>query len=360
MTQNTYIFRGKIQAVEPLSTASKDLVDQGKKIYGANSPTPVPSFDTADGQRLYFPATGLRGTLRRALRDILRDNLISRGSKGLLLDEHYFLTLGGIKGSGAEQRSTVAMEQEWRKRNVLLSLFGAGDAGVLNFVTGISAVGNAICTTNSKPMTLSGTRTDDLYRDRKGLSYLVDSEINELIQRSEGNAKASAIRKEIGAKEVALRKAKRNDDDTTQIEADLSELNTKLDKTLKDSKASSVSVGMPLAGYQAIPPMSIMDHTLKLFNATPQELGAMLATLDKFSLNPVVGAHKSSGCGEIKAQYEVLKITDSGPVLIGKIALGGFDRMTATEQTDEYTTAVQAFNDYLTSDDFDISVPHTL
>lgn len=357
----TYIIKGTIESIEPLATASKDLVDFGKKVYGANTPVPVPSFDNENGKHLYFPATGLRGTLRRALRDVLRDNLISRGANGLLLDEHYLLTLGGIKGSGAEQRSTVKMEEEWRKRNVLLSLFGAGDAGVLNFVSGKSSVGNAICSSIVKPMHISGVRTDDLFRSREGLSFLVDSEVSELIARAEGNSKASVIRKEIGAKEVELRKAKREDIDTSSIQSELTKLNEKLEKTLKDSNATSVSVGMPLAGFQAIPPYTSMEHTIKLFNATQEELGGMFAALNQLSLNPIVGAHRAVGCGEIKADYEVFKVTEQGLQGFALLTIGGFIPMQViTSESDEFEAASKAFAAYLSGEDFDISVPYAI
>lgn len=357
---NTYILVGKVEAVEPLATASKDLVDMGKKLYGAYSPVPVPSFNTAEGKRLYFPATGLRGSLRRALRDVLRDKHIERGAKGLLLDEHYLLTLGGIKGSGAEQRSTVAMVDEWRERNVLLSLFGAGDAGVLGFMAGKSSVGNAICEAGVAPMTLSGARSDDLFRDRGGLEFLVESEINELVARSEGNAKASVLRKEISQKQIGLRNLKREGGDATKLEAELVKLNEKLEETLKTSNASSVSVGMPLSGFDAIPPFSVMEHTIKLHNVQPQELGGMLAALNKFSLKPVVGAHKSTGCGEIKATYEVLKVTDQGRVSVGEVSLGGFEPMQVIRSTEELSNAIEAFKVYLEGEDFDISVPYAI
>lgn len=358
--KNTFIIRGTIEAQSPLATANKELIDQGKKLYGAYSPIPVPSFDSAKGKSLYFPATGLRGTLRRALRDIMRDNLIKRGSEGLLLDEHYFLTLGGIKGSGPENRSTVAQEEHWRIRNVLLSLFGAGDAGALNFVTGKLAIDNAICEPNLSPMTIAGTRTDDLYRDRTGLNFLVSSELKELVTRAEGNTAASAIRKQINSAEIKLRTAKRNDTETQPIQDELNELNEKLEKTLKASNASSVSVGMPLAGFQAIPPFSVMDHKIKLFNATAVELGGMLAALGKLSLNPTVGGHIALGCGEIKANYDVLKVTADGLVKLASIEIGGFEPMTVAEQTEEFDQAIKAFADYLDSEDFDISIPHAL
>lgn len=360
-TKKTYILRGTLTAIEPLATASKELVDEGKKIYGANSPVPVPSFHTQEGTHLYFPATGLRGTLRRALRDVVRQNLIKRGSEGLLIDEHYLLTLGGIKGAGAEDRSSVKQEEEWRTRNVLLSLFGAGDAGFLSFVQGKTSIANAICSASIKPMAITGARTNDLFANREGLDFLADSEIDNLVARAAGNAKASAIRKEIGLKTAALQKAKRaGDDDTDALTQDIEKLNASLDKTLKDSKASSVSVGMPLAGFQAIPPYSIMDHTIKIFNATAEELGGMIAALNQFSLNPTIGAHRAVGCGEVKAQYTMFEVTATGSHPIASIAVGGYMPMEVSNQTDSFDSAVNAFNAYLESDDFDLSVPYAL
>lgn len=359
-TKKTYILRGTLTAIEPLATASKELIDEGKKLYGANSPVPVPSFHTQDGTHLYFPATGLRGTLRRALRDVVRSNLIQRGSKGLLIDEHYLLTLGGIKGAGAEDRSSVKQEEEWRNRNVLLSLFGAGDAGFLSFVQGKTSIANAVCSASTQPMVMTGARTNDLFANKEGLDFLADSEIDNLIARAAGNAKASGIRKEIGKKTAELQQAKRSGEDTDAIAQDIEKLNASLDKTLKDSKASSVSVGMPLAGFQAIPPYSIMDHSIKVFNATPEELGGMIAALNQLSLNPIIGAHKATGCGEIKAQYKVIEVTSTGSQCIANISIGNYEPMTVSDQSVPFDQAVSAFKAYLESDQFDLSVPYAL
>ena len=70
-----------------------------------------------------FPSTGIRGALRRRARDLVRNAAIAAtgNETPFTLDEHYFLTLGGIKGEGAQERSTVAMEEEWRRKNPLLS-----------------------------------------------------------------------------------------------------------------------------------------------------------------------------------------------------------------------------------------------
>ncbi len=125
----TFVIEGTVTSEQPLATCSKDLRD----IEGVDlKPTPVPSTTIGKGQRLMFPGSGLRATLRRAARDVVRKRVISLtgNAKPFSLDQHYFLTLGGIKGAGKQERGGVAMMAACRAANPLISMFGAGDAGV--------------------------------------------------------------------------------------------------------------------------------------------------------------------------------------------------------------------------------------
>lgn len=70
-----YIFEGTMVAEQPLATCSAALNESNG---GKGKPLPVPSVTTPKGIRLMFPATGIRGKLRRALRDILRAKLIEK------------------------------------------------------------------------------------------------------------------------------------------------------------------------------------------------------------------------------------------------------------------------------------------
>ncbi|MBP3062040.1 CRISPR type IV/AFERR-associated protein Csf2 [Ectopseudomonas chengduensis] len=358
-----YVFEGEIKAEQPLATCSAALKEAEERVRGKNSPTPVPFINTAAGRRLMFPATGIRGKLRRALRDVLRENLILRtgNEKPLSLNEHYLLTLGGVKGGEATDKSSVSQEAEWRKNNVLLSLFGAGDAGFLGMVHGRLAVGNAICESVSSPVVFSGARTDDLYRDRGQIEFLSAADVEALIAQAEGNRDASAIKGQIRAldKERKAARAEKNADRVTQLTQEIERLEAEV-KGVKEEAGVKNSVGMPLAGWEAIPAGAVMLQRFILNNASFEELGALLAALDQFSLMPTLGAHFAAGCGLVSARWEVFKVSPGvGKVSQGVLVLEPFSGALTVEapQGSELFLARKAFQEYLGSEHFNLSVP---
>lgn len=356
-----YIFEGTMVAEQPLATCSAALNESNG---GKGKPLPVPSVTTPKGIRLMFPATGIRGKLRRALRDILRAKLIeiTGNEKPLTLDEHYLLTLGGIKGGGTSDRSTVAMDAEWRNRNVLLSLFGAGDAGVLGFMQGRLSVGNAICSEVSRPVVFSGARTDDLYRDKEQVSYLSDEDVSTLIARAKGNRDASVVKRDLASKEKALKTAQKSNDEEAakQLAAEIETLKNEIVSIKAESGTGDNSVGMPLAGWEAIPAGASMDHRLILAGSNQVELGAVLAAIGQFSAMPVIGAHFAAGCGLVSGEWEVFKAQPGkGKVSLGIVLLKPFECAAVIEAPadSELHAATQAFAAYLDSDLLNLSIP---
>lgn len=355
-----YVLEGEIKAEQPLATCSAALKEAEG---GKGKPIPVPHMQTPEGKRLYFPATGIRGKLRRSLRDILRANEIQRtgNAKPLSLDQHYLLTLGGIKGSGETDKASVDQEALWRERNVLLSLFGAGDAGYMGMVHGRLAVGNAICETVSQPHIFSGVRSDDLYRDRSQIEFLSPADISALVAQSQGNRDASAIKREIAALDKA-RKAARTAKETDRVDAlsaQIEQLETDM-QNVKTETGAKMSVGMPLDGWQAIPVGAVMRHRFMLNNATAVELGALLAALDHFSAMPVIGAHFAAGCGLVSARWELFKaVPGEGKTSLGVLVLEPFSGALTIEAPadSEVFAARKAFQNYLTGDQFNLSIP---
>lgn len=359
----TYVFEGKLIARQPLSTCSKELKDADARL-GANRPLPIPQVQTPKGTRLMFPGTGIRGGFRRALRDVLRDGLIKATDNPtpLSLDEHYFLTLGGIKAKGDEDKSSVTLEAQWRENNPLLSLFGAGAAGVLSFVQGKLSVGNAICVDVSEPLVISGARTNDLYRDRSQVQFLSQEDIETLVARATGNRDSSVIKRAIKKAEADLKLAKKaKDDELIQAaQAQIEELQVELKSVQEESGTEGNSVGMPLAGFKAIPPEAEMSHRMVLSGGNEVELGAMLAMLGRFSYQPLLGAHIAVGCGQVAGQWEVFKNQpDVKPVSIGTISFEPYDSVLTINAPDngELLKAKAAFLELLAKNAFDLSIP---
>lgn len=346
--KKTYIFEGTIFSEQPLATCSKDLMDREGVQDG---PVPVPSCSTELGKRLMFPGTGIRGTLRRKTRDAIRKRVseITGKEKPFTLDEIYLATLGGIKGKGAEDKNSVAHIAEWRAKNPQLSIFGAGDAGFLNFVDGNLSVGNAICIEACRPEIFSGARTDEFYRDKSQVNYLTEDDVHDLIARSKGNNESSRLKKHIDVLKKSLLKARKdgNREEAERLEAEIADADGK--------KSDSNSVGMPLAGFMAIPEGQKLRHRMILTQTTEVELGLMLAGLDEFSRFPIIGAHFATGCGLVSAEWMVYEAGPSGKVEIGVVKAGDFSPITL--DGGKLNSAFEAFENFMHSKQWNFSIP---
>lgn len=354
--KKVFVFEGAITSEQPLATCSKSLLDSEG---GENKPTPIPSCNTKMGKRLMFPATGLRGALRRAVRDAVRNRVIeiTGNEKPFSLDECYLHTLGGIKGKGEEERKSVAHDAEWRVKNPLLSLFGAGDAGFLGFMTGNISIGNAICIDDCKADIFSGARTDEFYRDRAQVEYLSDDDIGMLIKRAKGGKTSSEINGQVKKLEIELKKAIKAGDSEKEasMKAVLSNLSEQLSEVKESSGTSDNSIGRPLAGWQTIPQGQELSHRMILAQSDDIELGLVLAGLDVFSRLSMIGAHFASGCGLVSARWTVYEIDKIGKIEIGNISIGDFSPIQITGE--KLNTAFVAFEEFMANKKWDFSIP---
>ncbi len=363
----TYVFEGTITAEQPLATCSAALKKAEEARRGDKfAAMPVPYIQTELGRRLMFPATGIRGKMRRTLRDVLREALIKRtgDEKPLTLRQHYMLTLGGVKGTEEIDRASVAHQALWRDKNPLLSLFGAGDAGDLGFMTGRLSVGNAICIDSCEPSVFSGARSDDVYRDRQQLEFLSEGEIATLISMSQGNRDRSVIDGKLKKALAALKKLAKSGSDLSGIEklqAEVAGYESELERMKGATQENiSVSAGMPLAGYEAIPVGSKMSHRMILSNANLVELGALLASIEQMSLSPLLGGHIAQGCGLTSMSWEVFSVRQGeGKRSIGSVSFEPFAGALTMQGPDagDLVAAKNAFSGFLTGDVFDLSVP---
>lgn len=294
--KRTYVLEGVICSESPLAVCSAALKDT----VGKDAPTPVPV--NVHGQP-YLPATTIRGSLRRACAEVLRQAL---GIK-LSLDEYFLAVIGGVKGAGEESKTSVALEKEWREKNPLLSLFGAGDAGVLGFVGGHLSMGNAVAPVGIKPEHFSGVRSDDLYRNPEGLEKLNDEEVKKLVAQALASRDRSKTKAKIDHLKALVKSAKKAKQDTAELDAEIA--------SLEDSLDGGVAVGMPLVGYLAIPENVEMKHRMVLIQATELELSLLLAGLNFLMVNdPFIGAHRATGCGLISGEWSLKVSGENEPL----------------------------------------------
>jgi hypothetical protein len=352
----TFVIEGTVTSEQPLATCSKDLHD----LEGVDQkPTPVPSTTIGKGRRLMFPGSGLRATLRRAARDVVRKRVISLtgNAKPFSLDQHYFLTLGGIKGAGKQERGGVAMMAACRAANPLISMFGAGDAGVLGFVDGNLSIGNAICKEYCEAVIFSGARTDDLYRDKSQIAFLSDADLDTLVRRAKGGKVRSELAAQMKMLEKEAKKALRagTAEQELALRGKLAELEARLKTVKEESGSGDVAIGMPLAGWQAIPQGQEMDHRMILKRSSQVELGLLLAALDEFARFPVIGAHYATGCGLVSAEWEFFEVGEDGRRSIGRAGFEPFGKLEI--DTGKLYEARQAFEQFMLSKAWDFSIP---
>lgn len=355
MSHKTYVFEGRLVAEQPLATCSKDLLDrEGKK----NQPTPIPTTQTAQGERLMFPASGIRGGLRRACRDVVRECVINKtgNDKPFDLDTHFLLSLGGIKGAGEEDKASVTRIAELRTQNPLINLFGAGDAGTAGFVSGRLGVGNAICEEPLEPVVFSGARSDDIYRDPDQADFLSNADLIRLTDMASGNRELSRLKAEATKLRRSFYEAREsgNAESVQTISDQMDALDTKM-ASIREESGSKNSVGMPLAGWKAIPQGAVMGQRMVMRRATDVDLGLFLATLNRFGLEPLLGAHYANGNGLVSGAWTVYEVTTAGKKEVGSVEMQPFD--TIMVSGDLLLAAQQAFDAFIEQGEWNFNVP---
>jgi hypothetical protein len=203
----------------------------------------------------------------------------------------------------------------------------------------------------------SGARTDDLYRDRSQISYLSDVDLDTLVQRAKGGRARSELAAQIKALEKDAKKAMRNGtaEQESAIREKIAELDARLKAVKEESGTSDVAIGMPLAGWQAIPQGQEMDHRMILRRSNQIELGLLLASLDEFARFPVLGAHYATGCGLVSAEWEFFEVGDEGRRAIGRASFEPFGKLEL--DTAKLKEARLAFEQFMVSKDWDFAIP---
>lgn len=251
----------------------------------------------------YFPASGIRGALRRAARDSLFA-LLKDTKWGLVL--HRLLTIGGVSTSGPENSINISAIQAFRERNPLISLFGATSGPNIPWVEGCLSVGHAIPSQPFTPLIVTGVRTDPVRRKPSEITMLDEASASAFNDICNASRTVSKLKRQIEDIEADIKKARKASDDAllsnkTQQVADLK----KQLKQAVDIAGTSVSIQMPLSGYEAIPPMMPLNQRIVGRNLTMVELGLLVSALRRFAKDPLLGAHQAHGCGIVRCEWEV-------------------------------------------------------
>lgn len=340
----TYMFDGMMTARAQLATCGPSL-NASKK--DKNDPTPIPTFANAKGTFMYMPGAGMRSKLRGAATMITLAAARARGGMPILLKDAQYLRLGGIKQAGTEEEFNSLEHEKLLASNPLISVFGASTP----WVTGKIMVSHLSCVdpvSVVKPMQVDGTRTSMLRRNPGIMEFLDPTAVKDYQSQVEGVKDSVAFKKELKALEDQIKSARKTAPET------LDDLKSKLNALKKDDDSRKVvSEQQPLPGYLAIPPGSELTSTIRLLNATQIELGCLIASLEQFALNPLLGAHMAHGAGEVEATWQVRA---AGGREVGTVTVEPFIGLKVDGQ--ELIDAKAAFEDFLrTSDLFEPRAP---
>lgn len=321
--RNTFRFIGHITAVTSLTVTRPDE--------GFPSPPNSPFKLSRKAGRLprmgalreetpvYFPATSLRGAIRRAGRNMIRRAVIKQTGKQTpwSVDTHYMLTQGVDTTNRTLNEKTagvIGVEHQLRDANPFLSLFGRWK------LPGHLGIDNAIPeNTDCVYVEGRGARSNDFTRDPEQIQFLSTDEALRLKRILEQDALAAEETGEIDQQIKQLKKDLRSENDSDEkeeIKHQIDELEARR-KAVKGAKeGAQESIQRPLEGFEAIIPGTRLMHSMSVENASLLELGLFLACLREFSRKPRVGGHRNLNCGEIKAEWAVRYWPEDAPSAI--------------------------------------------
>ena len=269
--------------------------------------------DEGRAQRTVFmPAAQLRGRIRHeAALAVMRGK-----GEPVKLEEAYMLALGqDLRPEEDNEPEAIRLGDQikFRQDNPFLDLFGTWKVASRLFVSHLLPEANVY------PDRFSHIRRD-LDTNENVFEQLPDEEISRFYDRQQAQSQASKAGGMIKATETALRKA-RKDKDTALVD----ELEAKLEdlKNLKkEHKGDDESENTKhLVELQAIPAGITLMGKLIVQKATAADITTIVAAIDGISHNPMFGAQRARGCGEIAGKARVVA-ADGEP--LATIEFGGF------------------------------------
>lgn len=287
----------------------------------ARLPRMAKFFDVVDGNSVnnmdyvpYFPASSIRGAIRRACRNVVFD-LMSDTKWGLEL--HRLLTIGGVSTSGPEGDINIGVIQELRNRNPLISLFGATSGPNNPWIEGFLSIGHAIPSSPFVPPIVTGVRTDPVRRNPEEITMLDETSASAIDEIFNAGRMVSKLKRQIDQLNTDLKAAKKANNSviTTEITAQITDLTDKLNDAAAKS-GTSVSIQLPLSGYEVIPPSLPLNQRIIARSVSLVELGLLVAGLRRFAKDPLLGAHQAHGCGIARCEWDVTIGDITGKVIL--------------------------------------------
>ena len=250
----------------------------------------------------YLPATTLRGFLRRAV--VTRDMEKAKdGGEPYTLQRAYSELIGQDSASEKQAGEIDLVEiRKAREKSPVIDLFGSG-LGVASRLR----VGHFLPRENVYvlPEQYPGVRKD--LGDTDGvLDLLGDADADRYLGRSDANSRRAAAESVVKSLAGKIRAAKRKDQRTEDLEAELVEAKKLAEKHKQEMGDMQVSSRTLAAGYWALPAGLDLIGRIVVMDARERDLDMIEYGLDRLSRSPVLGAQSARGCGEIEGVFKVL------------------------------------------------------
>lgn len=261
---------------------------------------------------VFMPAAQLRGRIRHEAA------LATMRGKGepVKLEEAYMLALGqDLRPEEDKEPEAIRLGDQikFRQNNPFLDLFGTWKVASRLFVSHLLPEANVY------PDRFSHIRRD-LDTNEEVFEQLSDEETDRFYDRQEAQSQASKAGGMIKATETALRKARKDSDKALvdELEAKLEDLKNLKKEHKGDDESENTK---HLVELQAIPAGITLTGKLIIQKATANDVITIVSALDGISQNPMFGAQRARGCGEVAGKASVLAA--DGEVL-ATIEFGGF------------------------------------
>lgn len=309
----TIVINAILTTVAPLSIALPNPEgQQGNKFN--NFPLLTRGIDS-EGNKLqtgYLPATTVRGFLRRAIVTEQMQRAAAAG-KHYKLQEAYQDLIGQDTASESKDDIDLIKLRQLREDNAVLDLFGAG-LGIKSRLL----VSHFMPRHNVLPEVTTGVRKD--LEDTDGVLDLISASDREIyLGRSDANSKRAAAASVVKSLEAKLRKAKKANESTAEL--DLALLEAQAIVTRHQSEMGGMTnSSRTLTNYYALPAGIELKGRLVIERARERDIVMLASAFNALSMRPILGAQSARGCGEISGSFELL----IDGVLSKKISIGGW------------------------------------
>lgn len=316
--------------ITPPNTETLSLTKDAKAVEIATLPI------YRDGELLHLPvipATTIRGKLRNASYEVIRQQLADKPS----LAEWLYGTLGGIKGKESESPYSVQQRAARRAANPHLGLFGAAQPWDMSAMM----ISNAIPIHNVQPEFVGSARRDMLSQ-KTGLAELLDHDaIPTYISMRQASKEKVAASGESRVALAALAKAKSTGAGEAEALASFNQA-SEAAKTAKEEAGNSI--GMPLL-RRVMPIGVVMEQSITLKRVTAIESGLFIRALSYlFDAEPAFGGKVSNHYGCVDAEWTVSLREDKVWEPIGVIKATSFEPIGyESTKLDEFVAAWDAF-----------------